>query len=74
MRCGNKIVNTGDTISEVVLTCGQPIDIQSVGLKEERGGFVKIERYTYVFGKGKLAKILEFHGGKLVEISNGPRM
>ena len=73
MRCGNKVVVVGDTTTEVKIICGKPFDSQSTGLKETNDTYVQIERYTYVFGKGKISKILEFHGGKLVKIENGPR-
>jgi hypothetical protein len=73
MRCGNKIIKVGDTTTQVKIICGTPFDSQSTGLTQENDTYLKIERYTYVFGKGRLSKVLEFHGGKLVKIDNGPR-
>ncbi|PKI02839.1 DUF2845 domain-containing protein [Glaciecola sp. 33A] len=31
LRCGNKIVNEGDTTIEVELICGQPFDSELLG-------------------------------------------
>ncbi|GAC27036.1 DUF2845 domain-containing protein [Brumicola pallidula] len=74
LRCGNKIVNEGATTIEVKLICGQPFDSEFIGLVKLNNAYVNVDRYTYVFGKGKFAMILEFHDGELVKISNGPRM
>jgi hypothetical protein len=76
LRCGNKIVNEGATTIEVKLICGQPFDSEFIGLVNLNNAYVNVDRYTYVFGKGKgkFAMILEFHDGELVKISNGPRM
>lgn len=74
LRCGNKIVIEGDSTIEVKLICGQPFDAEFIGLVNVNNAYVNVDRYTYVFRKGKLVKILEFHNGVLVKISTGPRM
>lgn len=73
-RCNNKVVKTGDTTIEVKLKCGTPFDIEYIGKTKIRNKRVNVDRYTYVPEKGKLIKFLEFHNGKLVKVSNGPRV
>lgn len=73
LRCKGQLVKTGDTSTEVKIKCGQPFDIEYTGSVKVKNKFVKAYRYTYVLGSGKLIKILEFEGGSLVRIINGPR-
>ena len=73
LRCKGQLVKTGDTSTEVKIKCGEPIDIEYTGSVKVKNKFVKAYRYTYVLGTGKLIKILEFEGGRLVSIVNGPR-
>ena len=72
-RCNHKVVKTGDTTTVVKLKCGMPFDIEYTGSTKMGKERVMVERYTYVPEKGKLIKFLEFHSGKLVKVSNGPR-
>ena len=74
LRCGNKLVKLGDTSTNVKIICGTPVDIEHVANLKERNKIVKVERYIYAQGKGKLLKILEFRNGKLVSIESGPRL
>lgn len=74
MRCSNKLINSGDTSSEVRMLCGEPFEKEYVGSVEIRGKHVNLDRYTYVPTKGKLIKILDFHDGILVKINNGRRV
>lgn len=72
--CNNNRVKTGDTTVEVKVKCGKPFDIESVGKVKINNKRVRVHRYTYIPEKGRFIKILEFHGGKLVSVSNGPRV
>tara|TARA_R110000868_G_scaffold107315_6_gene293651 strand:+ start:485 stop:790 length:306 start_codon:yes stop_codon:yes gene_type:complete len=74
IRCGNKLVKTGDTTVEVKLKCGEPFEIENTGKVKMQNMYVDIVRYTYVPATGKLIQILEFHNGDLVKITNGPRV
>lgn len=73
LRCGNRIVKTGDTKAEVKLVCGQPFETEYTANQRVGNKVFKIERYFYLQGSGKLMKILEFRNGKLYSVSNGPR-
>ena len=72
-RCKNKLVKVGDTSIEVKLKCGKPFDESYIGQVKVKGKYVNLERYTYIPSKGQFIKILEFHDGNLVSITDGPR-
>lgn len=86
MRCGKKVVKTGDSTSKVLATCGEPFQREFVGvekskIKEEidQGSVtetkeVKVEKWTYNFGAGTLLRLLTFKDGMLVEIETGDRI
>jgi hypothetical protein len=86
MRCGKKLVKTGDSTSKVLATCGEPMQREFVGvektkIKEEtdQGNIsetkeVKVEKWTYNFGAGTLLRSLTFKDGMLVEIETGDRI
>lgn len=73
LRCSNKLVKVGDSSIEVKLKCGKPFDESFIGRVKVKGKYVNLDRYTYVPSKGKFVKILTFHDGNLVSITNGPR-
>ena len=73
-RCNNKLVKVGDSSIQVKLKCGTPFDEDFIGQVYIKGRYVNVDRYTYVPGKGKFVKILEFHDGNLVSVTTGPRI
>ncbi|KPK40639.1 MAG: hypothetical protein AMJ69_01420 [Gammaproteobacteria bacterium SG8_47] len=86
MRCGNKLVRSGDASSTVVLICGEPTfkevsslekdkveDTQAAGATSSSVE-VRVEKWTYNQGAGRLLKILTFRDSVLVSIDTGARM
>jgi len=75
MRCTNgKLINKGDTTSEVIFKCEEAFNKEYIGETVVNGNFVNLDRWTHVPPKGGLVKILDFHNGKLMHIKNGPRV
>ena len=84
MRCGSRLVSTGDGKDKVRTLCGEPTDIAFVGTIERRGYTAEgsydysffgpawieqpIEIWTYNFGSSKLLRKLRFVGDELVEV------
>ena len=85
MRCGSKIIRTGDGKDKVKALCGEPSDVSFAGTIGRRGypntgqydysyfgpAWVEmpVEIWTYNFGSHKLLRKLRFVGDELVEIS-----
>ena len=86
LRCGNRLVSTGDSDSTVLRICGEPAHRDAVRIekrkveKETAEGVVsetvttRVERWTYNPGSGQLAKILTFRDGVLSSIEDGDRL
>jgi hypothetical protein len=84
MRCGSRLVSTGDGKDKVRTLCGEPTDVTFVGTMGRRAypGFgsddysysgpawveIPVEIWTYNFGSTKLLRKLRFVGDELVEI------
>lgn len=80
MRCGSALVTTGDTDTEVLLRCGEPLVRDVVGVKAvsvKRRNVLrqtevtteeKVEKWTYRPGGGKFMRVLTFQGGVLVSV------
>ncbi|MDO6694148.1 DUF2845 domain-containing protein [Aliiglaciecola sp. 3_MG-2023] len=73
LRCGSKLIKTGDTSIDVILICGEPTYKEDLTTQQRKHRGVKVERFLYVQPKGQFHKILEFHDGVLIKIENGPR-
>jgi hypothetical protein len=84
MRCGSRVIRTGDTRSAVAAICGEPSDVQTksifrrprvlVGDRVFLGdGVVEvpIEVWTYNFGPSKLLRRIRFVDGLVDEIETG---
>lgn len=81
-RCGNKLIREGDTRSEVLAKCGDPVEVERrTALREPiywvngrpfrvGGGYIEIplETWIYNLGPSKLMRRLHFENGVLVEI------
>lgn len=86
MRCQGRIIKTGDTTTQVRLTCGDPFSVEVFGsntvVKRKTENKKEVttkkevvkEKWTYNLGRGRLLKILTFHDGVLVTIESGLRM
>jgi len=84
MRCGSKLIHTGDGKDKVRSLCGQPSSVSFAGTIGRRGypnsgqydysyfgpAWVEmpVEIWTYNFGSHKLLRKLRFVGDELVEI------
>jgi hypothetical protein len=84
MRCGSRLVSTGDTKDKVRALCGEPTSVSLVGVQSApqyyyRGPYdysyfgptwfeVPVEVWTYNFGTTKLLRKLRFVGDELDEI------
>lgn len=84
MRCGNKLVATGDTLYDVRGRCGEPafttrrVEYRSVsgyapGVGASRTLEVVIDEWTYDFGPRKFVQHLIFEQGYLVYVVAGRR-
>ena len=85
LRCGSRLVSTGDGKDKVRTLCGEPTDVAFVGTMGRRaypsfGSYdysyfgpawieVPVEVWTYNFGSTRLLRKLRFVGDELVEIS-----
>jgi hypothetical protein len=77
MRCGNDLVDVGDTKIDVLKKCGEPTLREEVGedtsfesdalgrRKEKR----YVEQWTYNFGSTRLIYVLTIKSGKVVDIT-----
>jgi hypothetical protein len=74
MRCGNRIVQTGDTKLTVLAICGEPEMREVVGYREGPDYSLAIEEWTYLLGRHRLIRILTFEGNHLVSIETGRRV
>jgi hypothetical protein len=84
MRCGSRLVSTGDGKDKVRALCGEPTSVSLVGVQSApqyyyRGPYdysyfgptwfeVPVEVWTYNFGTTKLLRKLRFVGDELDEI------
>lgn len=82
MKCGTRLVSTGDTKAKVLLRCGEPFLREMVGEKTRYRRFfrwivgsytVVVEEWTYNLGSTKFLRILTFEGSKLVKIELGDK-
>ena len=84
LRCGSRLVSTGDGKDKVRTLCGEPTSVSFAGTVR-RGGYdpygpygytyfdppwveVPVEWWTYNLGSSKLLRKLRFVGDELVEI------
>ena len=83
MRCGARLVYSGDGKDKVRALCGEPTSISFVGIQSRPRNFygpydysyfgpgyieVPVEVWTYNFGSSKLLRKLRFVGDELDEI------
>ena len=83
MRCGNRLVQRGDSRYQVRQLCGEPQDVvrtqalRQVTLQVVPGVFdtvaqsVAVERWTYDFGRNRFQRHLTFENGTLIRITTG---
>jgi|GEM_PF-1775114 len=81
MRCGNRLVSTGDTKIEVLATCGEPFSREVIGEKTVERYYsdatvsktMLVERWAYYFGPHEFIYYLTFEGDTLVDVESGGR-
>jgi hypothetical protein len=89
LRCGSRLVSTGDGKDKVRSLCGEPTDVAFIGTVKRRGFYNEgpydysffgpawieqpIEIWTYNFGSNKLLRKLRFVGDELVDIRTDGR-
>lgn len=82
MRCGSRIVTTGDSKAEVLMECGEPSFREVVGEKTVYRRFfylfgesytVLVEKWTYNLGSTQFLRILTFEGDTLVDVELGDK-
>ena len=84
MRCGNKLVSTGDLLYDVRGRCGEPtfarqhVEYRTVsgwgpGVGAARTIEVVIDEWTYDFGPRQFVQHLIFEQGRLVSVVSGHR-
>lgn len=68
-RCGQKLVNEGDRITEVLRKCGQPASRDLLGYTETIDGNIglQVEEWSYGPNNG-MYYYLHFEGGRLQQI------
>jgi hypothetical protein len=87
MRCGNRLVDRGDSAARVQRLCGEPTQVTRRLVERERavhrrgpGGVVISERVTvtvevqeWVYDRGprRLVRVLTFEDGELVALATG---
>ncbi len=76
MRCGNDLVDVGDTKIEVLKKCGEPTLKEEIGedITHENDSLGRrkekryVEQWTYNFGSTRLIYVLTIKGGTVVDI------
>lgn len=71
LRCGNDLVDEGDTKVDVYRACGEPDYRDVTGFREIGRSTVKIEIWFYDFGPQKFTQTLTFYGNRLARIEAG---
>ena len=73
MRCGTHLISEGESTYEVIKKCGTPDYEEDLGYVKMKDSLVKSTRLIYEMGSGRFIRILDFEGGKLIKITDGPR-
>jgi len=77
LRCGNNLVDVGDTKIEVLAKCGEPALKEEVGedftresdSRETRKAKRYVEKWTYNFGSTRFMYVLTIRDGRVIDIS-----
>lgn len=76
MRCGNDLVDVGDSKIQVIKKCGEPTLKEEIGedITHENDALGRrkekryVEQWTYNFGSTRLIYVLTIKNGKVVDI------
>ncbi len=76
IRCGRKLVNIGDSTSELIRSCGEPLHkdrgrqaVSVRGVKKE----TNVERWYYKKSSRSLERVVMIYQGKVVSVEVGSR-
>jgi|SRR5512134_430668 hypothetical protein len=77
MRCGNNLVDVGDTKIEVLSKCGEPTLKEDIGedttiendSRDRRKEWRYVEQWTYNFGSTRFIYVITIKNGKVIDIS-----
>ncbi len=74
LRCGSGLVSSGDTASEVLSTCGEPVSRDFLGYRVVTGYYgerneVAVEEWVYGPRSG-MYHFLRFEGGRLTSVTS----
>lgn len=67
MRCGNRLIEVGDSMTSVQALCGAPASVQQ-GVKASGTAEVPVETWTYNRGPNQFLVNVRFVNGQVVEI------
>jgi hypothetical protein len=69
LRCGNDLVDVGDSKIDVLAKCGEPV-VRDEWYEEESfrrsSVSIRVEEWTYNFGPTRFIYFLKFKNGRLV--------
>ncbi len=73
MRCKGKLVSEGDSTTEVLLKCGEPLTRETLSVGETDSAHELVERWVYSKGAGSFLRLLTFQAGKLISVESADR-
>lgn len=73
MRCGQDLVDVGDTTAELLMACGEPLLRQAIGIHKTETSETIVEQWTYNFGSGTLLQIVSLEAGVITGFEDGAR-
>ena len=80
MRCGDRLIQVGESMAGVKATCGSPTDVQhstvvsatttgiGAGTRSTTGAEIPVETWTYNRGPDQLMVSIRFMDGRVVSI------
>jgi len=76
IRCGSKLVKTGDTKAKLEQRCGKPMSIDRGYESVTINGFItskRVERWHYGTASGKYWKTVYLHNNEVIKVGNKPQ-
>ncbi len=77
VRCGNSLISVGDSKAELMMKCGQPLNVDKkvVFIEDDYHNRVAVEKEVLTIDQGedKFMAIVTVDGGKITDIQDGPR-
>ncbi len=76
LRCGRKLVKTGDSPATLLASCGEPLyrgKSQAEVETEEGKSRVRVEQWHYKMGEHRLEYVVLIYHGEIVAVETGSR-